>query len=95
MGNAIPFPKRTAQQPRPESQKEARAGEAYDKDVKWAAAYLGYSTTFPVYQMVAKNRIPHYRLPSGVIRFKQSELDTWLKRQPRKSRPHRRQNGNL
>ena len=59
-----------------------------NRDVKWAMRYLGYSTAFPIYQMVAKGKIPHYRLPSGVIRFRESELETWLAAQT--NRPRRR-----
>ena len=44
--------------------------------VKVAARFLGVSTSV-VYAWVERKQIPHYRL-GRAIRFKLSELDTWL-----------------
>jgi excisionase family DNA binding protein len=52
--------------------------------VKEAASYLGVSPC-SVYRWVEEGRIPHIKLQGRGVRFKQSDLDTWLERG--KSRP--------
>ena len=46
-------------------------------DVRELSSYLKLKQK-TIYHMVANGSIPHYRL-SKLIRFKQSEIDAWLK----------------
>ena len=47
-------------------------------DVKAAARFIGISPSL-VYAYVERKQIPHYRL-NRAIRFRLSELETWLRR---------------
>ena len=53
------------------------------QDVKWLAGYLGYSR-FTIYQLAAKKKIPHRKLPGKLV-FRKSEIDRWLDKQDRGS----------
>jgi len=41
------------------------------------AKILGY-TPWTIRQLVAKGKIPHYKMPSGQYRFKESEVKKFL-----------------
>jgi excisionase family DNA binding protein len=49
-----------------------------------------------LYALVAQNRIPHVRLGRRLVRFRQTELDTWLSRhsvEPKPSADERSRSG--
>jgi excisionase family DNA binding protein len=51
--------------------------------IQWLANYLGYSR-WTIYQLAAKKKIPHRKMP-GKLLFKKSEIDRWLDKKDRGS----------
>lgn len=46
-----------------------------------AAEYLGLSRQ-TIYNKCSLGQLPHYKSPSGLLRFRRSELDEWMRGQP-------------
>lgn len=47
-------------------------------DAKAVAEYLGLSKEH-IYKLTSQKKIPHYKLSGGIVRFKLSELDEFVK----------------